>query len=321
MKKLSICIPTFNRVKMLQELLDSILSQVTKTNQRFLEIVISDNASDDGTKELVEQYSQKFPIIYIRNEKNFGADRNYIQVVDASTGEYAWIIGSDDAIPSGALDRVFTEIEAGYDIYLSDRIEGDFYLKNQKVRNLFKKPVKKEVLILENTEDFITFCEASDTLGGVLSYLSSVVFSKKKWNRVKFDETYYGTLYAYLYKWYSFIKLGCSLKYIMEPIAICRLDNDGFKEGNYVLRRLNFDFVMYKRIVDNCIINNNAKYHLLKVMTREHEFSKFFEYIKNSDKTKQDIETFLKYIKYYPYSKEQQRAFADLFKKDCPDPV
>ena len=57
MKKLSICIPTFNRGDFLKRLLVDILE-----NERSheVEIVISDNASTDNTDEVVEFFKDKF---------------------------------------------------------------------------------------------------------------------------------------------------------------------------------------------------------------------------------------------------------------------
>ena len=56
MTLLSICIPTYNREKYLQDTLESIVSQDIFKNTNDVDIVISDNASTDGTRELVEKY-------------------------------------------------------------------------------------------------------------------------------------------------------------------------------------------------------------------------------------------------------------------------
>ena len=73
---LSICIPTYNRAEFLKDALDSILRQINENNKDKVEICISDNASEDNTEELVEEYQKKspIPIIYHKNEKNMGAD-------------------------------------------------------------------------------------------------------------------------------------------------------------------------------------------------------------------------------------------------------
>jgi glycosyltransferase involved in cell wall biosynthesis len=85
--------PVFNGEKYLREALDSILAQ---TYQDF-EIIISDNASTDRTKQICQEYLTKDSRIrYYRNEKNLGAPRNYNRVFELSSGEYFKWAACDD---------------------------------------------------------------------------------------------------------------------------------------------------------------------------------------------------------------------------------
>ncbi len=79
----SICIPTYNRAAYLKKSFDSLIAQ-----ERFgeIEVVISDNASDDGTKELCEKYCKKYKNIkYFRSEKIFMA-LNQVMVMQKAEG-------------------------------------------------------------------------------------------------------------------------------------------------------------------------------------------------------------------------------------------
>src|SRR3989344_2982702 len=102
---LSICIPTYNRADYLKECLDSVVAQFDGREIRDnVEVVISDNASPDKTRELVEEYQQKFNNIkYFRNNENFGFDLNVINVVENANGEYCWYMGDDDMIGGNSL--------------------------------------------------------------------------------------------------------------------------------------------------------------------------------------------------------------------------
>lgn len=82
---LSLCIPTYNRSQYLKKCIDSIICQ-----QEFLdgkvEIVISDNASEDATREVVEAYLKKYDnIFYHRNDVNV-RDRNFPIVLSEAHG-------------------------------------------------------------------------------------------------------------------------------------------------------------------------------------------------------------------------------------------
>lgn len=102
---LSICIPTYNRAGYLKNCLDSIVVQLDdKRLNNLVEIVVSDNASEDNTRELVKKYQNNFDDIkYFRNEKNLGFDGNVINSVLKASGKYCWHLGDDDSIQNGAL--------------------------------------------------------------------------------------------------------------------------------------------------------------------------------------------------------------------------
>ena len=92
---LSIGIPVFNGEKYLREALDSILCQEFED----FEIIISDNASTDGTREICIEYASKDKRIkYHRNKKNIGAPKNYNHVFELSSGKYFKWAAHDDVL-------------------------------------------------------------------------------------------------------------------------------------------------------------------------------------------------------------------------------
>lgn len=95
---LSICIPTYNREKYLEECLESILHQKW-FDQEDIEIIISDNASIDNTKEMIFDLQKKYKNInYFCNEENIWPVNNLILSVQRTRWEYVWIFGDDDKI-------------------------------------------------------------------------------------------------------------------------------------------------------------------------------------------------------------------------------
>jgi len=94
----SVGIPVFNGEKNLARALDSILNQ-TYSN---LEIIISDNASNDGTRGICEEYVLRDSRIrYIRQNKNIGAPRNWNVVVHKASGVYfKWASANDYCAPN-----------------------------------------------------------------------------------------------------------------------------------------------------------------------------------------------------------------------------
>src|SRR3989344_6341167 len=102
---LSICIPTYNRAQYLKECLNIITSQFNDEDvYRSVEIVISDNASPDDTRELVAEYQKKFNNIrYFRNDENLLFDRNVDRAITEAKGEFCWTLSDDDHMRDGSL--------------------------------------------------------------------------------------------------------------------------------------------------------------------------------------------------------------------------
>ena len=100
--KVSIGLPVYNGENYLREALDSILSQTFGD----FEVVISDNASKDGTEEICRGYAAKDRRIkYFRNGRNIGAAKNFNLVFGLSTGEYFKWAAHDDLLGREFLQR------------------------------------------------------------------------------------------------------------------------------------------------------------------------------------------------------------------------
>ncbi|MBJ6362720.1 glycosyltransferase [Paenibacillus sp. GCM10012307] len=99
---LSICIPTYNRARDLEQCLASIYSQIGDTD--LVEVRVSDNASDDETPEVLKRYAEQYPgLHYERNAENIGADPNILHVVGQGKGKFLKIQGDDDFYVQGTL--------------------------------------------------------------------------------------------------------------------------------------------------------------------------------------------------------------------------
>ncbi|MFU8832791.1 MAG: glycosyltransferase family 2 protein [Wenzhouxiangella sp.] len=93
----SIGIPVYNGERFLRQALDSLVDQ---TYSDF-ELIISDNASTDGTPEICREYAGRDPRIrYIRQPINIGVARNWNALVHEARGVYfKWAPASDYCAP------------------------------------------------------------------------------------------------------------------------------------------------------------------------------------------------------------------------------
>lgn len=100
---LSICVMTFRRVDILSKTLDSLLGQLAGHPE--VEVVVCDNASGDGTGELVASYLPQHPQLrYHCNEHNLGFDGNVVTCIHQGAGEYIAFFSDDDIAPAGHVD-------------------------------------------------------------------------------------------------------------------------------------------------------------------------------------------------------------------------
>ena len=102
---LSICMPTYNRVAFLRELLPSVLCQLDRVPAGEVELVVSDNASTDGTADYLRSLGGSH-LRWWTNDENIGGDRNFLKCVAEARGEYVWLFGDDDLMPEGSVARV-----------------------------------------------------------------------------------------------------------------------------------------------------------------------------------------------------------------------
>lgn len=105
----SIGLPVYNGIAYLAEAIDSLLAQ---TYRRF-ELIISDNASTDGTSELCERYARSDDRVrYSRLDANIGGVHNHSRVVQLARGEYFMWASSDDRWDLRYIERCIELLQA-----------------------------------------------------------------------------------------------------------------------------------------------------------------------------------------------------------------
>lgn len=94
MPKVSIVVPSYNHARFLDQRLNSILEQ----DYRDFDLLILDDFSTDGSREIIRRYQLDFPQITTHfNATNSGNPfRQWDMGVQMTGGEYIWIAESDD---------------------------------------------------------------------------------------------------------------------------------------------------------------------------------------------------------------------------------
>jgi len=111
MHNLSIIIVNWNTKDLLRNCLFSIYKERKSIS---LEIFVVDNASSDGSSEMVKR---EFPLVkLIRNKKNVGFARANNQAIKESKGKYILLLNTDTVILNGALDKMVKFMDTHSDV-------------------------------------------------------------------------------------------------------------------------------------------------------------------------------------------------------------
>ena len=182
---LSISIVNWNTKDILRNCLMSIYKSTHKISY---EIFVVDNASSDGSPEMVEK---RFPQVkLIRNKENLGFARANNQAIKLSNGRYILLLNSDTIVLDGALDKMVEFMndrpDAGAagcrllnpDGSLQKSIRNfpsliNAYWTNSLLRRLFPKAQITE--LVTSPKLYLTIREVDSVMGAFLILRSTVV--------------------------------------------------------------------------------------------------------------------------------------------------
>ncbi len=210
---LSIVIPTYNRARFLDY---SLQIHVPLARLRNIQIFVSDNASTDDTKEIVNKWKCNYPLIsYYRSETNVGPDANIEHALKYPNTEYVWLLGDAYQIPEAGIKYVLDIAEADkkYDAI---------------VFNLTEKIYKIE------SKDYIDQNALLGDLGALMTCLSCLVFSRDLIKNANFSR----------YRNSSFIQTGIIFESIAsQPFAIHWVQSLSVRDlQNPILKKVNWSY-------------------------------------------------------------------------------
>lgn len=246
---LSVCTPSYNRGAFLPDLLESIERELAALPPELggcgVEVVVSDNGSSDDTAERVAAFADRLSVTYVRQQENIGPDRNFLAVVEAAHGQFCWLMGSDDIIEPGGLERVLRATRewgvAGFSVNYQRR---SFDLEDS---GPIRPPVRYDADIVVEGRERI-YCD----FVGHWGYLSSHVVRRDLWQAVCAT----GEPLSFLNGYVHVLVMARMLEHLPRwgyIHAICvgwRGRNDSFVSGDHVDRMM-VDVRGYRQITEH----------------------------------------------------------------------
>jgi len=131
MPKVSVIIPSYNRLPMLKEAVDSVLAQ----DFEDLELIVVDDGSTDGTAEEMKEYGGRVKLIEHTENRGVSAARN--RGILHAKGKYIAFLDSDDLWVKGKLkiEVAFLDDNPHYPLCYTDEI---WIRKGKRVNPMLK---------------------------------------------------------------------------------------------------------------------------------------------------------------------------------------
>lgn len=178
--KVSIILPVYNVEKSINKCVESIVKQTFKE----IEIIIINDGSSDGTRNIIEKLSSLDERIIIVNQRNTGVGGARNKGLDMAQGEYCLFIDGDDYINPVMVEVMYKMItkfkcdvvQCSYNIITNDNVKNIKYdipfnkvITGNEIESYLKRP-----LILGNLSTYIW------------DKIYNVEFLKK--NQIKFED-------------------------------------------------------------------------------------------------------------------------------------
>lgn len=170
----SVCIPAYNRVEVLRDLLDSVLTQDFDS----YEVVVCEDASPDRPKirAVVEGLPEKWRgrVRYFENETNLGYDGNVRNVLAKAAGEFCLLMGNDDLMCPGALKTVAAGLASHPDVGVVLRTYASFDDDPASINQVFRY-FDRERIFEPGAPTIITFFRRCVVLPGLVVHRATAL--------------------------------------------------------------------------------------------------------------------------------------------------
>jgi len=96
----SVIVTSFNHARFIRKALDSVYAQT----YRAFEVIVVDDASTDGSQQIIKAYQKKYGLTFIERKENYysatikNSDKPIIEAMKVARGDYIAVVDSDDYI-------------------------------------------------------------------------------------------------------------------------------------------------------------------------------------------------------------------------------
>ncbi|MDH1289691.1 glycosyltransferase family 2 protein [Comamonas terrigena] len=250
---LTIAIPTYNRVDCLRVLIERIIGELEKISdwESFVELVVVDNASTDGTNDYLADLKMRISCVVYRNAENLGMDGNFVRCFEVATGRWLWLCSDDDLPMVGAISLILDTLRGPNAncglIYLPTRFHAGSLAEN-------RERVEPQLLRVEGAHQFAA------RVNGLFTFITCIIANRQAFLAAVPEpdlSTLRGSFFVF-FEWHlELLKRAKKFGYFPRPLMLARAENS---------RGYNFAQVFTQRFNDACGVKLSDKPRLRKLI-------------------------------------------------------
>ncbi len=196
---ITVIIPVYNMKKYLKKCVASVLSQT----YTFLEIILIDDGSNDGSAEICDEYSKQDTRIKVIHKNNGGLSDARNRGLQEATGKWISFVDSDDYIQENMLETLINNaVETDADM----AVTGMLYLTEQGV------VTRKYIPLKQTLSGWDTIAWYLKT-GGGKEYMCNKLYKKHLFEDINFPK---GKIFEDSFVMYQLMALCSKIVFIPE---------------------------------------------------------------------------------------------------------
>jgi glycosyltransferase involved in cell wall biosynthesis len=261
---ISVCIPTYNRLADLKIAIASVIAAANILDEP-IEVLVSDNASPDGTRSYLENLSienKNITFIYWTNNENVGGLNNVKKLISKVKGEYLFFLTDDDLILPNTFSLLKKHIHSSVKFIKFANIT--YLVKRKKTFFYGHKHLLSD---FDNHDNFFEIERYTHILSGcVIKNIPSFI----EWLKHSTN--------SYISTEMCALSAGGCL-YINEPVVIHQWENEVFWEKDVDLtskltkiRHLSHSAQHALLKIPDTYFNNKQKLKMCQILLRRHGY-------------------------------------------------
>ena len=257
--KLTICIPSFNRLEKAKRCVSNLLDQIGDSE---ITLQVIDNGSPQN---YIEEFSrvEKFDraitmgvLSIMRNQFNTGMGANFMRSFEVPTGDWLWMVADDDNLRDDAVRSVI------------DAINNHSRESGLIVFGSISKPPSNNVAVLKNFEEFVDFNYGSPGVFNRFIFLTNGVYKLSQFkDLISVGYNYLGTYIPHFMMQVAYMQQGGQcvaiqkdiVDYIVPEIGYSYSIVAGLGVGSPKHTLVKTDLVHYKKYLSLFFPHNDYK--------------------------------------------------------------